>query len=416
MLNSIVARQTGKRYNFLACFSLILCSFIAVIHPALSEEGSAPGAKWQEVEVQAESLFLQGSFSEAEKHWSAAEAQAVQEKDELHLAETLNAKTHLYIKQKRYAEAHDDLVKALAIREKLLGASSDKVFETRGNLALIAHKLGKDEEAESLYKQTIVSKRHAQNSTSLATTLTNLANLYTEMKRIEEAKVLYLEALDLDQKALGKDNKETAQDLFNLGAMFYQHNYNKEAVDYFKQALAVYSTLNDIPGQIKSYHYLGLCHAEENTHDAAIDAYRKALSLHTRLKGENHPDTFVHQLNLARSLDQTGKSGEAEKLYQSTLAAANENHREAKMKTIECTIEYAHFLRRHSRQTEAEKLLKNLLPAYETLSVADRKQLYEMPRIYSDVLKELKKDSESDAMARKHLHVFGTTAKTKTHQ
>ncbi len=416
MLNSIVARQTGKRYKFLPCLSLLLCSFIVTSHLALAEDSSAPGAKWQEEETQAESLFLQGSFSEAENHWAAAAAQALKEKDELHLAETLNSKTHLYIKQKRYAEAHDDLARALAIREKLLGPASDKVFETRGNLALIAHKLGKDAEAESLYKQTIGSKRQAQNSTSLATTLTNLANLYTEMKRIEEAKVLYLEALTLDQNALGKNNKETAQDLFNLGAMFYQHNYNKEAVDYFKQALAVYSTLNDIPGQIKSYHYLGLCHAEENTHDAAIDAYKKALILHNKLKGENHPDTFVHQLNLARSLDQTGKAGEAEKLYQATLSAANQNHRDAKIKTIECTIEYAHFLRRHARQTEAEKLLKDLLPAYETLSVADRKQLYEMPRIYSDVLKELKKDSESDAMARKHLHVFGATAKTKTHQ
>jgi len=414
--DSIVARQTGKRYRFLPALLLTIFSVASLPLVVGAEEAKTPAGKWQDEESQAESLFIEGSFSEAEKHWAEASAQALQNKDELHLAETLNQKTHLYIKQKRYSEAHDDLVKALTIREKLLGADSDKVFETRGNLALIAHKLGNDSEAERLYKQTIESKRKAQNSTSLATTLTNLANLYTEMKRIEEAKVLYLEALALDQKTFGKDYKETAQDLFNLGAMFYQHNYNKEAVDYFKQALAVFTLLNDVPGQIKAYHYLGLCHAEENTHGDAIEAYRKALALHTKLKGENHPDTFVHQLNLARSLDQTGKDVEAEKLYQCTLAAANENHRNAKIKTVECTLEYAHFLRRHARQSEAEQLLKNLLPTYETLSAADRKQLYELPRIYSDVLKELKKDSESDAMARRHLHVFGTTAKNKTHQ
>ena len=98
------------------------------------------------------------------------------------------------------------------------------------------------------------------------------------------------------------------------------------------------------------------------------------------------------------------------------MGAATENHRNAKIKLVECTLEYAHFLKRHNRAVEAEQMLKEILPTYETLSASDRRQLYELPRAYSDLLKELKQESAADAMARKHLNVFGPTKAHHTSQ
>ncbi|CAN5463565.1 hypothetical protein BH11CYA1_BH11CYA1_00890 [soil metagenome] len=420
----------NNRRQLVAAIALNIAVCSASIYPAFGQSQPADAAKqvesakpvksaelakqnttpstWLSKEEEAESSFLSGSYSQAEQQWQ--EAIALAEKDnQLNLAETLNQMTHLYIKQKRFNEARISLQKALAIREKALGKNNDKVSETRGNLALVEHKSGNDLEAEKLYKQVIESKRQAKSSTTLAITLTNLANLYAEMKRLDEAKTLYLEALEIDKKAFGPDHTETAQDLFNIAAMYYQHNYNKPAIEYFKQALVVYNKLDDAPGRIKTYHYLGLCFAEENLHAEAIEAYKNALHIHTKLKGDRHPDTFVHQLNLARSLDHTGNIEEAEKLYKDAVGAATENHRSAKIKLIECTLEYTHFLKRHNRSIEAEQMLKELLPTYETLSASDRRLLYELPRAYSDLLKELKQDSAADAMARKHLHVFGPT-------
>lgn len=409
--------------------ALALCTAIALTATspaALADDAAKPSASatsatgiattnWKLKEEQAESSFLLGNFTEAESQWQ--EAIALAEKvNPLNLAETLNQMTHLYIKQKRYDQARASLLKALDIREKALGKNSEKTAETQGNLALVEHKSGHDLAAEKLYKQVIETKRQAKSATSLAITLTNLANLYGEMKRLDEAKVLYLEALEIDKKAYGVDHKETAQDLFNIAAMYYQHNYNKEAINYFKQAEAVYTKLDDAAGRVKCYHYLGLCYAEENQHAEAIDAYKKALQIHTKLKGDKHPDTFVHQLNLARSLDHTGSLEEAEKLYKDAVGAATENHRSAKIKLVECTLEYAHFLKRHNRSVEAEQMLKNILPTYETLSASDRRQLYELPRAYSDLLKELKQESAADAMARKHLNVFGPSKSHHTNQ
>ncbi len=226
------------------------------------------------------------------------------------------------------------------------------------------------------------------------------------MRRIEDARKLYLEALEIDEKTFGKDHKEVAQDLFNLGAIMYHHNYNKEAIEYLDKALVVYEKLNDAPGKIKALHYLGLCHAEEKSHHKAIESYRRALTLHSQLKGDRHPDTLVHQLNLARTLDSSGQEKEAEDLYKDAVGTAAKYHTDSRVKLIECTIEYAHFLKRHGRTPEAEKQLKEVLPVYESLSAHHRRELYELPRVYSDLLRELKKDAEADAMAKKHLDVF----------
>lgn len=386
--------------------SLALAAAILLILPAQAQNNDHAASTWSQKESEAESSFISGAYSDAEAKWKEAIDVAQKDANKLNLAETLNQMTHLYLKQRRLEEARSSLQAALAIREKELGKNNPKTAETLGNLALVEHKSGHDADAERLYKEVIEIKRKDANPNSLAITLTNLANLYGEMRRIEDARKLYLEALEIDQKTFGKDHKEVAQDLFNLGAIMYHHNYNKEAIEYLDRALVVYEKLNDAPGKIKSLHYLGLCHAEEKSHGKAIDAYRKALTLHSQLKGDKHPDTLVHQLNLARTLDNNGQAKEAEDLYKDAVGTATKYHTDARVKLVECTIEYAHFLKRHGRNADAENQLKEVLPVYESLSAHHRRELYELPRVYADLLRELKKDAEADALAKKHLDVF----------
>lgn len=394
------------RTKKIVSLALVLTSSLSFCLSGFAQAAETSSA-WTQKENEAESNFLSGAYTEAEAKWKEAIALAQKDSNKLNLAETLNQMTHLFLKQRRLDEARSSLQSALAIREKELGKDSPKTAETLGNLALVEHKSGHDADAERLYKEVIEIKRKSNNSNSLAITLTNLANLYGEMRRIEDARKLYLEALELDEKTYGKDHKEVAQDYFNLGAVMYHHNYNKEAIEYLDRALSLYEKLDDGPGTVKSLHYLGLCHAEEKSHGKAIEVYRKALTLHSKIKGDRHPDTLVHQLNLARTLDSDGQSKEAEDLYKDAIGTATKYHTDARVKLIECAIEYAHFLKRHGRRAEAENQLREVLPAYESLSAHHRRELYELPRVYSDLLKELKKDAEADALAKKHLDVFG---------
>ena len=393
----------SSRRTKIVSLTLTLASSFTIGLAGFTQEAASP---WTQKENEAESNFLSGAYTQAEAKWKEAIALAQKDSNKLNLAESLNQMTHLFLKQRRLDEARSSLQAALAIREKELGKDNPKTAETLGNLALVEHKSGHDGDAERLYKEVIEIKRKSNNTNSLAITLTNLANLYGELRRIEEARKLYLEALEIDEKTYGKDHKEVAQDYFNLGAVMYHHNYNKEAIEYLDRALSIYEKLDDGPGTVKALHYLGLSHAEEKSHGKAIEVYRKALTLHSKIKGDRHPDTLVHQLNLARTLDSDGQSKEAEDLYKDAIGTATKYHTDARVKLIECAIEYAHFLKRHGRRTEAENQLKEVLPAYESLSAHHRRELYELPRVYSDLLKELKKDAEADALAKKHLDVF----------
>lgn len=389
---------------------------------------AAENPDWQKLEEEAEQSFLSGEKVKSERLFQEALAltrgtstssqsgspvsnqSANQGPNELAEAEILNQMTHLYLSEKRYSEARQALDKALKIRREKLGAQSEKVAESLGNLALIEHRDGKDALAEKYYREAIAIKTAAKSS-SLAVTLTNLANLYSDKKRLDEAKPLYEQALALDKKEFGENHIEVARDLFNLGGMYYHHNYFKEALAYFEQALSAYKKLDNVGGQVKCHHYIGLCLFADNQHEKAGQSYAEALGLQESQKGKNHPDTFVHKLNMAKSFDFAGKSDRAEEIYRQSLQSAGEVQKEAKLKFVECSIEYAHFLRRHNRPNEAEKILEAALTSYETLNSEERRKLYELPRVYSDLLRELKKDEAAHEMAHRHLHVYGQSHK-----
>lgn len=395
--------------------TLLALSFCAVAYAADQPD-------WQRLEEEAERCFLSGEKVKSERLFQEAlaltrvaskqaeNAQSSQPGEQLAEAEILNQMTHLFLSEKRYSEAREALNKAIKIRREKLGEQSEKVAESLGNLALIEHRDGNDALAEKYYKEAIAIKT-AAGSSSLAVTLTNFANFYSDKKRFAEAKPLYEQALALDKKEFGENHIEVARDLFNLGGMYYHHNYFKEALTYFELALSAYKKLDNVGGQAKCHHYIGLCLFADNQHEKAGQSYAEALGLQETLKGKNHPDTFVHKLNMAKSFDFAGKSDRAEEIYRQSLQSAGDVQKEAKLKFVECSIEYAHFLRRHNRNNEAEKILEAALTSYETLNSEDRRKLYELPRVYSDLLRELKKDEAAHEMAHRHLHVYGQSHK-----
>lgn len=368
-------------------------------------------SSWQEKEEEAETEFNKGLYQEAQSHWQ--EAQTLAEDQSLNLAQTLNQMTHLLVRQGRLDEAKVNLEKSLKIRQKLLSPGDNKTLETMGNLALIEHKLGHDEIAERLYKEVIEAKKGTKQEQTLATTLANLAGLYTAQWRFAEAQTLYLEALALDEKNLGKENVAVPDDLFNLGVLNYNHHYYDKASDYFNQALSTYSNLKNEHGQIKCHHYLGLCLAKQHKHAEAVTAYQQALNLHQKQKGQEHIDTLVHQLNIADSLERLGQTDEAEKIYKYALNCAASCHQEARIRYIECLLEYCHYLRRQNRKEEAKLQLGKALPIYESLSNSEKRHLYELPLVYRDLLLDLKQKSKADEMAKKHLAVFGKSKSKK---
>jgi tetratricopeptide (TPR) repeat protein len=86
----------------------------------------------------------------------------------------------VYRDQGKYVEAEELLKRALAVREKALGASHAYVGATLNNLALVHRDQGKDAEAEGLFERALAIRETALGAShpDVARTLSNMAILY----------------------------------------------------------------------------------------------------------------------------------------------------------------------------------------------------------------------------------------------
>jgi tetratricopeptide (TPR) repeat protein len=132
------------------------------------------------------------------------------------------------------------------------------------------------EEAEALYQRALRICEQALDPQhpDLATTLTNLAKLYTKQRRYAQAEPLYQQALAIREQTLGPDHPYTATTLHQL-AWLYQ---------------------------------------EQGKHGQAEPLYQRALVIRERVLGLEHSDTVTTRHNLARLYRDRGKYEQAELL------------------------------------------------------------------------------------------------------
>ena len=396
-----------RRWSRFIAYSL---SAMTLVFSATTVVSNADDAEWTGAEEKAEKAFVDGKYQEADALWKNALATA--EKlgpNDLRVAQTINQMTHLFVHEKRYDEAVPLLKRALDIRVKSLGENNMLTAENLGNLALMDHKLGDDLEAEKLYQRAleIKEKKLGDRSPSVAITKSNLAGLYAEMKNCSEAKTLYMDALAIDERAYGGNHEEVANDALNLGVLLYNCNHPQDALEYLQRSSKINQTIAvNGQAQVRTLHYMGLCQAMLKSPAEAEKSYKQALAVQESIKGKGHPDTIVHILNIAKVADEQGRKDEAEKLYKDSLGTLEAARPADKYALTECQLELGHFYHRHNQNDEAEKNYKSALQNYETLTRNQQRKLYELPRAYADLLKESKRETESDDMSKKYLNLY----------
>ena len=128
-----------------------------------------------------------------------------------------------YIHQRQFEKALPLCQRVLAIRWQVLGESSARFAESLADVALLNWRLGRDEEAQPLYRQALaIAKRimPANHPISIPS-LNALADQYwQETGDHLRAEQLYLQALELNKEILGERLHEYANGLTHLGDMY----------------------------------------------------------------------------------------------------------------------------------------------------------------------------------------------------
>ena len=151
---------------------------------------------------------------------------------------------------------------SLEIWEKALSESKSKninefIGQLLNNLGVIYLDLGRIEEAEKLYLESLEINRSLGYKIGLSNSLNNLGILYKNQGKIEEAEKLYLESLEI-KRFLG-DKKGISNSLSNLGIIETEKNEIQRARKCFVESIEIRKEIKDsylLPEIHKAYPYL----------------------------------------------------------------------------------------------------------------------------------------------------------------
>ena len=123
-----------------------------------------------------------------------------------------------FLRRGRWREAEPLAVRAMQVREQVLGAEHPDTLASVNNLALLYKSQGRYAEAEPLYQRALAAFERVlgPEHPNTLTSVNNLAGLYARQGRYAEAEPLFQLALDGRERVLGKDHPHTKQVRENL--------------------------------------------------------------------------------------------------------------------------------------------------------------------------------------------------------
>ena len=223
--------------------------------------------------------------------------------------------TSLYREMGDYTNAMEYIQKTICLKDSFdsPGLDSIRVFHSVvvaiTNLAGIYSDMGKYEEASKFYKQAMqftTVKYH------LGTLYNNYGVLLRRQKKYDEALEIYKKALDIDLEIYGNNHPSVGRVYGNIGNIYMETKRYAEAENYLLKSIqilgAVYGPNNTLVAG--SYSNMGALEAFQEKWQDAITYYRKALDLLLGLIGDSHPQTALAYQGLGFCY---AKSGDTEK-------------------------------------------------------------------------------------------------------
>jgi tetratricopeptide (TPR) repeat protein len=171
------------------------------------------------------------------------------------------------------------------------------------NLALIAERQGKYEEAITVHEKAleIFQKTLPANHPLLATSYNNIGNVYKSMGEYSKALSYFEKALEIRQKTLPANHPDFAESYSNIAAVYYSMSEYLKALSYYEKALEIYQkTLPaNHPLLATSYNNIGNVYKSMGEYSKALSYFEKALEIRQKTLPANH-------LDLATSYDSIG--------------------------------------------------------------------------------------------------------------
>eukprot|EP00976_Prorocentrum_cordatum_P081248 1184321-Prorocentrum_minimum.AAC.3 len=236
----------------------------------------------------------------------------------------------------------------LKVREALLESTTRQVQSvgtSRGGgnvddqLASLHQHLTMLETAEKFAEAVPVAQRqlelaknaHGEEHPDVALALYDLACLYQDMGKYDDALPLFERSLAIYEKVHhGEEHPAVALALYNLACLYQDMGKYDDALPLFKRSLAIHEKVHhgeDHPAVATSLNNLAVLYKDMGKYDDALPLFERSLAIREKVHhGEEHPDVAQSLNNLAWLYKDMGKYDDALPLFERCLAIYEKVH------------------------------------------------------------------------------------------
>jgi CHAT domain-containing protein/tetratricopeptide (TPR) repeat protein len=241
-------------------------------------------------------------------------------------ADSLHAAVISDFQQARYQAAAKAGIAEREIREPLLGRNHPETVACLHNLANCYLRYGKLEAAKQLYREAIdiasgfLDGEHPQ----LARSTGNLAAILWYEGDYELGIALAQQSADLLARTLGREHIHYGMALNTLGLFHARQGDAQSAIDYFRQALPIFRAAGAVSALLQIYENLGVMLMDAGDYAAAepfLRENRALLQAHFPEPNNSHANNLN---NLAKLLVHQGDNATAETRFLEALRIRRE--------------------------------------------------------------------------------------------
>jgi tetratricopeptide (TPR) repeat protein len=300
-------------------------------------------------------------------------------------------------------EVREDLEEALREIQTLSVDESIRVTSIN-NLASLYYDSGRDEEAIPLYRE-VIAIREAElgpEHPEVAVSLNNLASVYVASGKYAEAEPLYRRSLEIRLTALGPQHPRVGNAMNNLASLLHRQGRHIEAEKLYKRALEIRALeleaqLGPESGRLTDR---GSKLELAGNYAAAARSYEEALNAEKTRSGADHVRTGQLTQNLAKARRLEGKDVESISLFEAALSIFSSSVGSRHVRVARASSDLGEAHREQNRLAEAERYHEKALHAFEYSLGIDHPEVANTLGYLVAIFEQQGREEEADA-ARK---------------
>ena len=218
------------------------------------------------------------------------------------------------------ADAEKMSVKAMNVREKMLGYEHEETLDSMAMVATVYNLGARWNESEALRVQVMeTSKRvlgpeHPDTLNSVA----NLASTYWNQGRWNEAEALQVQVMETSKRVLAPEHRDILHTMAHLASTYTSQGRWNEAEALQVQVMETRKRVlaPEHPDTLRSMANLASTYMNQRRWNEAEALLVQVMETRKKVLGMEHPDTLVGMNNLAHTWKEQGRDVDAVKLLE----------------------------------------------------------------------------------------------------